>query len=57
MISTLDGGDIQAIGIGVICESIDCPHGDHVDRAAAATATTNARMTTVLLIRPRGYRP
>ena len=28
---------------GVIVESIDCPHGDHVERIAAATATTPAR--------------
>jgi hypothetical protein len=27
----------------VIVESIDCPHGDHVDRIAATTATAPAR--------------
>ena len=28
--------------IGVMVDSIDRPHGDHVDRTAAATATTDA---------------
>lgn len=27
--------------MGVIDDSIDNPHGDHVDRTAEATATTN----------------
>ena len=35
----------------MIVESIDCPHGDHVERIAAATATTPA--STAINTRPR----
>src|SRR3546814_5648357 len=31
--------------IGVMVESIDSPHGDHVERMAAATAVSDARVT------------
>ena len=33
---------------GVSCESIDCPHGDHVERIAAATATKAPSTRTVV---------
>ena len=33
---------------GVSCESIDCPHGDHVERIAAAMATKAPSTRTVV---------
>jgi hypothetical protein len=37
---------------GVSCESIDNPHGDHVDRAAAAHATTTASTMSIMTLGP-----
>jgi hypothetical protein len=35
---------------GVMVESIDSPHGDHVERAAAAPPTRKARTVSVTVI-------
>ena len=47
-----------ASATGVICESIDCPQGDQVDRTAAANATVRPSTTTTEFTRtPPGPSP